>query len=76
MKSKILFFILTVLVFGSILVTGFLFFKTDIHKFLIIEGIGILAIVFFCILYNRLVKPYQIISSGMELLKEQDFSTR
>lgn len=76
MKSKILFFILIVLVFGSILGTGFLFFKTDIHKFLIIEGIGILAILFFCMLYYRLIKPYQIISSGMELLKEQDFSTR
>lgn len=76
MKSKILFFILIVLVFGSILGTGFLFIKTDIHKFLIIEGIGILAILFFCMLYYRLIKPYQIISSGMELLKEQDFSTR
>ncbi|GAB6009510.1 sensor histidine kinase [Dysgonomonas reticulitermitis] len=76
MKSKILFFILIVLVFGSILGTGFLFFKTDIRKFLIIEGIGILAILFFCMLYYRLIKPYQIISSGMELLKEQDFSTR
>lgn len=76
MKSKILFFALAVLVFGSILGTGFLFFKTDIHKFLIIEGIGILAVIFFCILYYRLIKPYQIISSGMELLREQDFSTR
>ena len=76
MKSKILFIILSILVFGSILSIGFLFFKVDIYKFLIIEGIGILAIILFCILYYRLIKPYQIISSGMELLKEQDFSTR
>ena len=52
------------------------FFKTDIHKFLFIEGIGILAIILFSVLYYRLIKPYQIISSGMELLREQDFSTR
>lgn len=76
MKSKILFLILAVLVFGAILAVGFLFYKTDIYKFLIIEGIGILAIILFIILYYRLIKPYQIISSGMELLKEQDFSTR
>lgn len=76
MKSKILFFILAILVFGSILAVGFLFYKTDIYKFLIIEGIGVLAIILFIILYYRLIKPYQIISSGMELLKEQDFSTR
>ncbi len=76
MKSKILFFILAILVFGSILGIGFFFFKTDIHKFLFIEGIGILAIILFSVLYYRLIKPYQIISSGMELLREQDFSTR
>jgi len=76
MKSKILFFILAILVFGSIITIGFLFFKTDIYKFLIIEGVAILAVILFGILYYRLIKPYQIISSGMELLKEQDFSTR
>lgn len=76
MKSKILFFILAALVFGSIIGVGFIFFKTDTFKFLIIEGIAILSIILFGILYYRLIKPYQIISSGMELLKEQDFSTR
>lgn len=76
MKSKILFWILAVLVFGSLLTVGFVFFRTDLYKFLLIEGIAILAIIFFITLYYRLIKPYQIISDGMELLKEQDFSTR
>lgn len=76
MKSKILFFILAILVFGSIIGIGLLFLKTDIYKFLLIEGVGILAIILFAILYLRLIKPFQIISSGMDLLKEQDFSTR
>lgn len=76
MKSKILFWLLVILVFGALLSIGFLFYKTDIYKFMIIEGVAILAIILFVILYYRLIKPYQIIADGMELLKEQDFSTR
>lgn len=76
MKSKILFWLLVILVFGALLSIGFLFYKTDIYKFMIIEGVAILAIILFIILYYRLIKPYQIIADGMELLKEQDFSTR
>ncbi|MFR3216347.1 MAG: hypothetical protein ACLTWE_08445 [Dysgonomonas mossii] len=73
MKSKILFWILAVLVFGSLLTVGFVFFRTDLYKFLLIEGIAILAIIFFITLYYRLIKPYQIISDGMELLKNRIF---
>lgn len=76
MKSKILFWILAILVFGSLLFIGFLYLKTDMYKFVIIEGVAILAILLFIVLYYRLIKPYQVISDGMELLKEQDFSTR
>lgn len=75
MKSKILFWILALIVFGSLLAMGY-FFRADFYKFLIIEGISVLAIILFFVLYYRLIKPYEIISSGMELLKEQDFSTR
>lgn len=76
MKSKILFWTLVITVFGALLSVGFLFYKTDIYKFMIIEGVAVLAIILFVILYYRLIKPYQIIADGMELLKEQDFSTR
>lgn len=76
MKSKIFFWLLVVLVFGLLLGTGFLFLQTDIRKFFIIEGGTFLAILLFVLLYNRLIKPYQIILDGMELLKEQDFSSR
>jgi len=76
MRSKILFWILAILVFGSLIFTGLLFLKSDLHKFVLIEGVAVLAIIFFVILYYRLIKPYQIISDSMELLKEQDFSTR
>jgi len=76
MKSKFLFWILVIIVFGALLACGFLFSETNSYVFWIIEGIGILAIILFVILYRKLIKPYQIISDGMELLKEQDFSTR
>lgn len=76
MKSKFLFWILVILVFGALLSIGFLFINTSIYKFLLIECLAILAIILFLILYRRLIKPYQLISEGMELLKEQDFSTR
>lgn len=76
MRSKILFWVLAILVLGSLIFTGFFFIKTDIYIFFLIEIIGILAIILFLILYYSLIKPYQIISNGMELLREQDFSTR
>lgn len=76
MKSKVLFWILVILVFGALLGIGFLFINTSIYKFLLIEGLAVLAIIMFIILYRRLIKPYQLIADGMELLKEQDFSTR
>lgn len=76
MKSKFIFWVLAILVFGVILYVGTLFFNTNLSLFLAIEGIGILSIILFLILYYRMIKPYQIILEGMELLKAQDFSTR
>jgi len=75
MKSKMLFWSLVVLVFGTLICIGFLFIN-DVFKFVLIEGVAILAIILFVILYQRLIRPYQLISDSMELLREQDFSTR
>ncbi|MDL2315294.1 ATP-binding protein [Bacteroidales bacterium OttesenSCG-928-C19] len=75
MKSRILFWTLAILVFGSLFVSGFLV-RADIYKFFIFESIAVLAVILFIILYIRLIRPYHIISSAMELLKEQDFSSR
>jgi nitrogen fixation/metabolism regulation signal transduction histidine kinase len=76
MKSKVLFWILAFPVFGSLIFTGFLFLKSDIRKVVLVEILAVLAIIFFIVMYQRLIKPYRIISDGMELLKAQDFSTR
>lgn len=76
MKSKFIFWILAVIVFGAILYLGTLFLHTNLYMFLVIEGIGVLSVILFFFLYYRLIRPYHIILEGMELLKAQDFSTR
>ena len=42
----------------------------------IAEGIILLILVFMLIFYRKIVKPMNTIGSGMELLREQDFSSR
>lgn len=42
----------------------------------IVEGIILLILLFLIIFYHKIVKPMNIIGSGMELLREQDFSSR
>ncbi len=76
MKLKLLFWILLVFVFSSLIVIGFLFLKTDIRIFLVVEGLTLLSIFLFFALYKISLRPYKIISEGMDLLKQQDFSTR
>jgi nitrogen fixation/metabolism regulation signal transduction histidine kinase len=76
MKSKFLFWLLFFIVFGSLIFFGFQYFETNPTTFFIVEGITLLALVLFIILYRRLIKPYKLIADSMELLKEQDFSTR
>jgi nitrogen fixation/metabolism regulation signal transduction histidine kinase len=76
MKSKVLFGLLALAVFGSLALLGFRYAESHRYLFLFIEGIALLASVLFVALYIRLIKPYRLIADGMELLKEQDFSTR
>ena len=75
MKSKWLFWILVVFIFGVLISIGLMFYKENKPIFFIIEGTALVAVLLFILLYRRLIKPYQIILNGMELLKEQDFST-
>ncbi|NDV67881.1 PAS domain-containing sensor histidine kinase [Dysgonomonas sp. 25] len=76
MKSKILFWLLALIVFGALGFFGFQYFGIDMRMFFLFEGITILALILFVVLYRRLIRPYKIIADGMDLLKEQDFSTR
>lgn len=75
MKSKWLFALLLVLVFGALISIGVFFYEQNARLIWIIEGVALSGILLSVLLYYKLIKPYQVILSGMELLKEQDFST-
>ena len=44
--------------------------------FWVIEGLGVLTLVFLVYFYRRVMRPMRVIGNGMELLREQDFSSR
>lgn len=44
--------------------------------FWVIEGLGLLTLGFLFYFYRRVMRPIHVIGNGMELLREQDFSSR
>lgn len=75
MKSDRLFWIIAILIAGILIGTGFIFFRNDPVPFWIIQCIVIASLLLSSIIYRKLIRPYHILLSGMQLLKEQDFST-
>jgi len=73
MRLKTLFWILFALVFGLLTALGFLFAKSNLKLFFLIEGITLLAIILFILFYNLLLKPIRTINNGMDLLKTAGF---
>lgn len=77
MRIKGLFWMLTVLLLTTMaIITYFVFYASSIRLFFIVEGLVALTILYLMVFYRRIIKPLHIIGSGMELLKEQDFSSR
>jgi len=75
-RLKVLFWLLFALVFSLLIALGFLYAKSDLKMFLFVEGITLLCIILFILFYNMFLKPFRTISNGMDLLKQQDFSSR
>lgn len=76
MKLKFLFSILSALlliIWGLLLVLSM---KEGGILFYIAEGIVSISLIFIIYLYRKAVKPLDTIGNGMELLREQDFSSR
>lgn len=76
MKLKFLFFFLALLlvaVWGILLVLSL---KERGMLFYIVEGVITFSLIFLVFFYRKVVKPLDIIGNGMELLREQDFSSR
>jgi len=75
---KRLFWILSFLLLLIPAVIAYKFFYTKISFwwFIGIETLIVLTTIYLIVFYRRIIKPLQIIGDGMELLKEQDFTTR
>ena len=77
MKIKGLFWILTGLLLTILgVITYYVFYNLSSALFFLVEGIILITILYLFLFYRRIIKPLDIIGNGMELLKEQDFSSR
>lgn len=76
MRIKGLFFILVflLLALGGILL--FLSSQQNTLFFYIGEGLILFILIYLVFFYRKLIKPLNTIGSGMDLLREQDFSSR
>ena len=76
MKLKFLFFFLALLLTAVWTILIVLTLKERGALFYIGEGVITFSLVFLVYFYRKVVKPLDIIGNGMELLREQDFSSR
>ncbi|MCC8188060.1 MAG: HAMP domain-containing protein [Bacteroides sp.] len=76
MRLKGLFWVFALLLLTAL---GFLTYKVAYATpwmFYLLEGLILVTVCFLIVFYRRIVRPLHTIGSGMELLREQDFSSR
>ncbi|WP_280745118.1 MULTISPECIES: ATP-binding protein [unclassified Parabacteroides] len=77
MRLKGLFWILTVLLLIILSITTYyVFYNSSFFMFACIEVLVVVTAIYLFIFYRSIIKPLQVIGDGMDLLKEQDFSSR
>ncbi|GHV55243.1 hypothetical protein FACS1894181_18970 [Bacteroidia bacterium] len=78
MKVKGLFWILSFMLLAILAAVSYKVFYTtaSLYAFGAVEALVLATVVYLFSFYKRIIKPLHIIGSGMELLKEQDFSSR
>ncbi|WP_321480885.1 ATP-binding protein [uncultured Bacteroides sp.] len=76
MKLKGLFGFFSVALLLVLSVLTYLGARSTPWLFYTIEGTIVIALFFLILFYHKIVKPLHSIGTGMELLKEQDFSSR
>ena len=77
MRIKGLFWMLTILLLSLMaLVSYFAFYSSSHILFISVELLILFIALYLLYFYRRIVKPLYIIGNGMDLLKEQDFSSR
>ena len=76
-RLKGMFWIMTALLLSIMAIISYYVFRSSsFYLFLITEILILATVIYLFIFYRRIIKPLQIIGDGMELLKEQDFSSR
>ena len=76
MRIKFYFFILVLFLFGLGGALIYLAGKMQNAHLYVVEGIIAFILIYLVVFYRKIVKPMDTIGSGMELLREQDFSSR
>jgi nitrogen fixation/metabolism regulation signal transduction histidine kinase len=77
MKLRGLFWLFTVLLLAILAIISYYVFRHASFKlFLAAETLVGITVIYLFIFYRRIIKPLQTIGNGMDLLKEQDFSSR
>lgn len=76
MRIKGLFIIVAVLLLIIMAFLAYIGAKSSLWLFYTIEGLILITTIFMIIFYRKIVKPLHTIGNGMELLREQDFSSR
>lgn len=76
MRIKVYFFILVLFLLS--LGGGLFYFSQEVYTLplYIMEGGIVFILIFLTVFYRKIVKPLNTIGYGMELLREQDFSSR
>lgn len=76
MRIKGLFIILAVLLLGIMGFLAYIGTRSSPWLFYVTEGLIIVTIVYMVFFYRKIIKPLNTIGNGMDLLREQDFSSR
>lgn len=76
MKLKLILGIVTTFLAGILLGGLFIYLRYESKPLWILPAILIVPLVIYFFLDKKLIKPYELITSGMKLLNEQDFTTR
>lgn len=74
MKLRTRFIIFAVILHTIMTLMAILIYKSNVYWFLVCETIILVSVYFTIRLYNAFVKPLNLLASGVETLKEKDFS--
>ena len=77
MKTRSFFWIFAVLQLAIMAILSYFAIRSQFDTlFFVVEGLALLSLIFLIFFYRRVVQPLRSIGNGMDLLKEQDFSSR